>query len=99
MEYTYDVVLKTQLGNRRGKLRVRRKQEEINGCLNILGHENPVAGTVAEDGTYALQGALVTLVRTIPFFAQGYADEEAVNLTLHCPSNTFYMTGTATKGE
>ncbi len=99
MEYTYDVVMETQLGNRKGTLCVRRKQEEIKGCLNILGHKNPVVGTVAEDGTYALKGELITLVRTIPFLAQGYADEKAVRLTLHCPNNIFYMTGTAIKGE
>lgn len=99
MEYAYDVVMKTQLGNRKGKLYVTQKQEVIKGCLNILGHENPVVGTVAEDGTYALKGKLITLVRTIPFLAQGYADEKAVRLTLHCPGNIFYITGTAIKGE
>ncbi len=99
MEYTYDVVMKTQLGNRKGKLYVRRTQEKINGCLTILGHENPVVGAVAEDGAYALKGELITLVRTIPFLAQGYVDEKVVSLTLYCPNNTFYMTGMATKGE
>ncbi len=99
MEYTYDVIMRTQIGNRKGQLRVNKKQEKINGFLKILGHENPVVGTVAQDGVYALKGELITLVRTIPFVAQGYADEKTVCLTLHCPDNTFYITGTAIKGE
>ncbi len=95
MEYNYDVVMQTQLGNRIGKLSVSKKQKKVKGFLYILGYNNSLTGRVEENGMYELTGELVTLARTIPFLAEGYVDEKSVNLTLHCPNNTFYIAGKA----
>lgn len=99
MGCTYDVVMKTQLGDRRGKLYLERGQEEITGFLNILGHENPVRGNAAKNKQLVLDGEIVTLLSTLSFHAQGYADNETVRLTLYCPNHIFCITGSAIEGE
>lgn len=99
MGLTYSVVMKTQIGARKGKLYLEQSQKKIMGFLSILGQENPVRGTATDNRQFILKGELVTLVRTIPFLARGYADEKMVELTLYCPNNTFCITGTATGGE
>lgn len=99
MGLTYEVVMQTQLGGRKGQLYLERRQREILGFLYILGNENPIKGTSTQSKQLVLDGEIVTLLSTIPFHAQGYADDETLRLTLYCPNHIFQMTGTAIEGE
>lgn len=45
-EYIYDVVLKTQLGLKRGIMSLHIEQENINGYLDILQHSEPFNGEI-----------------------------------------------------
>lgn len=99
MQRIYDVIMKTRLGDRKGRFYLDCGHSTATGSLHILGHKNPVHGTVVNNSQLALRGELITLMRIIPFLAQGYADEKSTSLTLYCPSNTFYIIGTAVQGE
>ena len=46
----YQVTVRTQLGERRGRVELQRAQSALTGALFFLGKETPLRGTVAAAG-------------------------------------------------
>lgn len=98
-EYIYDVVLKTQLGLKRGIMSLHIEQENINGYLDILQHSEPFNGEIDITGDCILQGKFKTLIRFIEYTARGHIDKSNVQLVLQSTGEQFVMTGTARTQE
>lgn len=94
-EYIYDVALNTQLGIKKGIMRLSIEQGKINGCLDILRHSEPLYGEITTTGDCTLQGKIKTLMRFINYTATGHIDRNNVQLLLISRGEQFEMTGTA----
>ena len=95
LEYTYDIVMQTPLGKKRGILYFNMDNEMVSGSLNVLGKENLFIGEMDIDGKFNLNGAIETIVSTFEYTAEGYIHEETINLTLYGRQAVFNISGTA----
>lgn len=96
-EYTYDIVLQTQLGEKIGKLTLSFEENVIRGICSILGHSNPCTGSIDQQGKCKLYGQIRTFMSLISFSGTGSADSKGVNFSLSDGKNRFYMIGTVCK--
>lgn len=92
-DYTYNVSLKTLLGQKNGTIEVFNKDGNLTGYLNILGKHNAFEGSIDNKGHCVIKGNLVTLVQSIPYTAEGHADEKTIDLTLKCKRYSFHLCG------
>lgn len=98
MNYDYDIVVETELGERRGSLALREGAEGCFGTLHLLRSDNEVRGEISADGQVRLIGKIHTLLQNIPFTASGRLDAQQIALTLCCGRRELALRGTA-KGE
>lgn len=94
-EYSYKIIMETQLGSKQGTMVYEVEKGEISGSLNILGKEEAIHGELHDDGKCKLYGRFITRMRTVEYTAEGYADSEKIDLMMHGESNCFYISGIA----
>ena len=92
-EYFYDVILHTEIGKRKGRADVRIHGTRISGILTLLNKSEQFTGSIEQDGTCRLQGKLVSLLREIPFEAEGMVTMQQLELTLHAAQGSYRLTG------
>lgn len=92
----YVVALKTNMGKKNGTLSFNCDTGE--GFLDIMSNKMPLNGQMGENGECHLQGELKTLMRTIPFIADGIADENSIELTMRGEHDTFTLSGWCSQG-
>ena len=90
MQYTYEVTLDAPLGKKRGLLVMNGIAGECRGELSLMSFSNPVCGTVDADGA-------CTLMRNLPFTAEGRIDLENLELTLHWGGRSYALHGSIQK--
>ncbi|MGN1140132.1 MAG: hypothetical protein ACI4TF_02925 [Oliverpabstia sp.] len=95
--YTYDIVLKTEIGERKGQLVLDITENIVKGCFKLLGFSLPCSGIIDKNGNCSLQGQLKTFMSTYDYIGAGYADENRVDVVLNSGKKRFYMTGTVTE--
>ena len=78
----FQIVMKVPLGERPGNMRWQEDNGLLNGFLEIMGHENPFSGMLESEGRIRIEGTLVTLIRNIPFTAEGKLEEGHLSMTL-----------------
>ena len=93
MEYTYEVTLDAPLGKKRGLLVMNGIAGECRGELSLMSFSNPVCGTVDADGACTLMGRMRTLMRNLPFTAEGRIDRNGLELTLHWGGRSYALHG------
>ena len=93
MQYTYEVTLDAPLGKKRGLLVMNGIAGECRGELSLMSFSNPVCGTVDADGACTLMGRMRTLMRNLPFTAEGRIDLENLELTLHWGGRSYALHG------
>lgn len=98
MDYNYDIVVDTELGERRGSLALRAQEQNCRGTLHLLRADNEVSGEILDGGEVRLAGKLRTLLHSIPFTAHGWLDAQKIALTLCYGHRRLSIRGTA-KGE
>ena len=89
----YDVLLHTPLGKKHGELKANIENGKLTGDLSLLGHTEPIEGTVDESGKCSLKGKIVTLLRTIDFSADGSINYDALRLSIKGESSIYEMIG------
>lgn len=92
-EYQYDIIMKTPIGKRKGRILVQISGREIEGYLELFGRKEPMAGEIEEDGECSLTGNMVTLMQTIPYLASGYMDEKEIVLIFQTKQQKFQVQG------
>ena len=88
----YQVTVRTQLGERRGRVELQRAQSALTGALFFLGKETPLRGTVDAQGRCRLEGTIQTLLRTFAFTAEGHLECSCLVLMLRGPFASLTMT-------
>lgn len=96
-EYTYDIVLQTEIGTRKGKLILNIERNILNGILELLGYSVPCSGIVKSDGSSILRGQLKTFMSTYEYIGTGLIDSCRVDLVLKSGKKRFHMFGTTVK--
>ena len=61
--------------------------------LSLMSFSNPVRGSVDADGACTLMGRMRTLMRNLPFTAEGQIDLESLELTLHWDGRSYALHG------
>lgn len=90
---TYDIRMRTPLGIKRGSMTVQRSGHTICGELNILKHSEPFLGIIGDDGECALEGKIVTLIRTFNYRATGKIGNDGLKLLVTDGKNILEITG------
>ncbi len=98
MDYKYEIVVETELGERRGSLALREAAEGCRGTLHLLRSDSEVSGQIFSGGQVRLAGKLHTLLQNIPFTAYGWLDPQSIALTLCYGHRRLPVRGIA-KGE
>ena len=97
LEYIYDIVLQTPLGEKKGIVSLDINNARVCGCLSILGKENAFTGDIDINGRCNLNGYIETIVSTFQYTAEGYINNEIINLTLYGRQEVFHISGTASR--
>lgn len=90
---TYNILMKTPIGIKKGFMTVSQNGSQIRGCLDILNHSEPFEGEIAEDGSCVLLGTIVTLVRTVRYRAKGSITEDGLTLFVADGNDILKITG------
>jgi len=90
---TYNIALRTPIGVRKGTMDVQIHGETASGMMHILNRSEPFLGRIDESGECTLSGKLVTLMRTIPYRANGKITGDNIELSLTGGKETFRLTG------
>ena len=80
--YRYAVSMQVPLGKRLGRLVLYESEGLLSGELEVLGHTEPLSGTIDMDGKCELTGIIVSAVRSIPYKAVGAIKERMIDLTV-----------------
>lgn len=89
----YDILLHTPLGKKRGELKAKIENGELNGFLSVLGHTEPIKGTVDENGNCSLKGKFVSLMKSVDFTADGTIDFDALRLAVKGDAGYYEIMG------
>lgn len=92
-ERKYDVILYALIGERSGELLLRTEGSSVRGELKILRRSTELTGIIREDGSLEVEGELVTLMRRIPYSAEGRMSGDDIQMTLHAGRSTYELTG------
>ena len=89
----YDIVLLTPLGKKKGELKAKIENKKLNGFLSVLGHTEPIEGTVDENGKCSLKGRFVSLMKSVDFTADGTIDYDALRLAVKGDTGSYEILG------
>ena len=78
----YDILLKTPMGDKEGRLSVTALQGRPEGQLEVHRHATPFSGEIDESGFCRISGHLITARSTIPFLATGYIRVQRLDLVI-----------------
>lgn len=95
----YDILLSTPLGKKRGELTAKVENGKLVGYLSLLGHTEPIDGSVDENGNCELKGKLITLLNTIPFTADGTIKRDSLRLRVRGKRGIYEMLGASRRQE
>ena len=95
----YDITLRTPLGKKKGELAAEVKNGNLYGTLSLLGHSEPIEGTVDAVGNCFLKGKMITLMSSITFTASGTLDETTLQLNVQGHGGHYVMVGTLRTAE
>ena len=91
-EYKYDVILYAPIGERSGQLLLRTEGRAVKGELKILRRSTELTGIICEDGSLEAEGELVTLMKRIPYSAEGRISGDDIQMTLYAGRRTYELT-------
>lgn len=90
----FKIEMNTILGLKIGELAFSENGEAISGILNLLYKKNDIHGFLNENGDILFSGSITSLIRTIPFHADGKIENRKIALTVHTANNDFALSGT-----
>ena len=89
----YDILLYTPLGKKKGELKAKIENGKLNSTLSLLGHTEPIEGSVDKKGNCTLKGKIVSLMKSIDFTADGTIDYEGIRLALKGDAGYYEIMG------
>lgn len=89
----YQICLSVPLGTREGKLYLNETDGKAEGWLQVMNHQNPLSGTISEEGNAVFCGKIETLVDTVPYTATGSLCGKKIFLNLETKSGIYSISG------
>lgn len=91
----YDIVLKTEIGDKKGKMVLNIDRNLIDGICTLLGFSEPCRGIIDEKGNCLLQGRLKNFMAVYDYIGSGHVDRSRINLMLDSGKKHFQIIGIA----
>ena len=92
-ERIFQITMKVPLGERPGKMRWEEEGGSLSGFLEIMGHKNPFSGQMSSEKIIKIEGTLVTLIRNIPFSAEGMIENGHLKMAITEVRHTYSLEG------
>lgn len=89
----YQIIMKTLMGKKYGLLILDNNKGNLSGFINILGNSNEICGEMRMDGSCRFTGEIITPMRCMKFWAEGYIEKNKVDILIHSDSYLFSVTG------
>lgn len=90
---TYNINMRTPIGDRKGQIYVCQDSGKLSGKLNILEHSEPFEGTIDDVGNCKITGEMITLMRRVSYEATGRITPDGLMLSLPDEQNMLVITG------
>lgn len=90
---TYRIVMRTLIGKKYGQLMLYQDDNVLTGFIDILRHQNEIQDGEIIDGHCRFSGKFITPVRSIPFIAEGTADERNISLSVKAGLLEMFISG------
>lgn len=90
---TYNVMLKTPMGVKKGQLILSADGEVLTGSLVALGSENPIENGIANGDNFTFSGELKTAMGKTAFDCNGTVDGDAITGSVKTKKGTLALTG------
>ena len=90
----FAIEMQTILGKKTGELYFNEENGIIDGFFDILHRNNLIHGESKENGEIEFTGEITTLIRKIPFYAEGKISGRKINLILKSENDNFSVIGT-----
>lgn len=98
-EYMYDIILKTEIGDKKGQLALKINQNIVEGMCTLLGFTEPCSGFIDEKGNCTLRGRLKNFRAVYDYMGAGYVDGSQIDLVLNSGRKRFRLIGAAADGK
>ena len=95
----FQIVMKVPLGERPGRISWQEEDGFISGFFEIMGHKNPFSGHLSAEKIIKIEGTLVTLIRNIPFTAEGKIENGHLKMALTEIRHTYSLEGVEITGN
>lgn len=92
MEQIYRIELTVPLGIRQGQMRYTKRNDQVQGTLEVLGSVTTFCGTERES-TLVIDGVLKTSVREIRYHGVGSVQNGKLQMQLQGPKEVYKLTG------
>ena len=83
--YQYRIHLETPLGIKQGKFTLSATGEQLEGTVELLGHQQGRTGRLQPDGSCVFSGQFKTLRSVFDYTAIGHFDEAGITFDLSSP--------------
>lgn len=95
----YAVVLNTSIGERHGKMMVKRQNNRLLGEITLFNHKEKFEGLFERNGQCQISGKIVTLTKVLPYEASGILLHDRVHLVVQTAKEKYELTGVPLKKE
>lgn len=93
MNGKYAIVLRSQLGPKKGFITMQVTGEDVQGILECLGNEHSFSGKVINHDKMRLEGILNTLLGEVPFSLAGIIEENILTATFMVRTQKYDLIG------
>lgn len=93
MDGKYAIVLKSQLGPKKGFITIQVMGDDVEGILECLGNEHSFRGKVVSYDKMRLEGILNTLLGEVPFSLAGIVEENILTATFMVRAQKYDLMG------
>lgn len=97
--YNYDIRMMTPLGKRRGNLELTVEGNFLNGYLTMFTRTVPIQRGRIVDGHITFSGDMRNLMKTLPYRAEGTANDTGVALTVTTELGEYPVFGELTQAR
>lgn len=96
---SYDVLLHTPIGKRKGEMKVKIENGKLIGFLSLFGNTEPIEGSVEDNGDCVLRGRFITLLKPVDFTAVGTIRQDDLHFILKGAYGTYKLMGSSQSGK
>jgi len=93
VEGTYNVMLKTPMGVKKGELVLIPEGDVLNGKLVVMGQENPIEPGKTDGTKFSFSGELKTAVGKMSYECAGNVEGDAITGSVKTKKGTLTLTG------